>query len=134
MLNKTVSLSEFLEKIQNKPRYVRFQILCLTVLACMFLIISLWVVSLKHSLSGAAEKTNQSIGKIKEEIKKETPSLKEVFRASISAFFEKSSLLEEEKILEENQLEPAQKVEPAQKDEGVFKKRTIKPAKLPLAD
>ncbi|PIV10432.1 MAG: hypothetical protein COS49_00535 [Candidatus Portnoybacteria bacterium CG03_land_8_20_14_0_80_41_10] len=123
-----MSLSKFLEKIQNKPRYIRFQILCLTVFACMFLIVSLWVVSLKHSLPGTAEKTNQSIGKIKEEIGKETPSLKEIFQASIGVFFEKNSLLEEETVSGESQPEPAQK------DEDIFEKRTIKPAKLPLSD
>jgi hypothetical protein len=123
-----VSFNEFLEKIQNKPRYIRFQILCLTVFACMFLIVSLWIISLKHSLPGTAEKTSQSIGKAKEEIKKETPSLKEIFQASIGAFFEKNSLLEEEKISGENHLEPAQK------DEDILGKKTIEPAKLPLVD
>jgi hypothetical protein len=120
-----VSLNEFLEKIQKKPRYIRFQILWLTVLVCMFLIGSLWVISLKYSLPDIAEKASQSLGEIKKEVKKEIPSLGEIFRASIGAFFEKNSLPEEENISEESQLTP-------QAIEDALGERTIKPSKLPL--
>jgi len=120
-----VSLNEFLEKIQKKPRYIRFQILWLAVFICMFLIGSLWVISLKHSLPGTAEKTSQPLGEMKKEVEKEIPSLGEIFRASIGAFFEENNLPEEENISEESQLTP-------QAIEDALGGQTIKPAKLPL--
>ncbi|NQV00781.1 MAG: hypothetical protein HQ537_01505 [Parcubacteria group bacterium] len=107
-------LLDFLEKIQKKPRYVRIQILWLAVFVCMCLIFFLWVVSLKSSLMVADEVSQTST-----ETKKETTSLKNAFKASIGAFFEKD--LEEELEQSDNQIEPERKSE------------KIKPIKLPLS-
>ena len=109
-----MSLINFIQKIQRKPRYVRLQILWLAVFICMFFIISIWIVSLKYSLPEAtAEKTEGPL----EKIKKEAPSLKETLKASIGAFFEEN-LESQEKSIEQVSKEP----------------REIKPAKLPLAE
>ena len=119
-----MSLIDFIQKIQKRPRYLRLQILWLTVLVSMIFIVSLWVVSLKYSLPMTAEKTKTS-GEIQPfaEIKKELPSLKEAFKASIGAFFEKDLEEEFEKLeSQEENIEQAPK-EPTK----------IKPAKLPLS-
>lgn len=119
-----MSLIDFIQKIQKKPRYLRLQILWLAVFVCMLVIVSLWIVSLKSSLPKTAEKveTAEEISQPFEEIKKEMPSLKEVFKASIGAFFEKD--LEEE--LKELESQP-EDVEDFEKE-----LEKIKPAKLPL--
>lgn len=117
-----MSLSNLLEKIQNKPRYIRIQILCLAVFVSMIFVFSLWVVSLKYSMPSSAEKTaeenSQSLGEAEESL-----SLKEAFQASIGAFF--GDDLEE--ALEElnNQEEELKEIE---KDSD-----KIKPVKLPLS-
>jgi len=85
----------------------------------MIFIVSLWVVSLKSSLPETAKEIKKPL----EELKNETPSLKEVFKASIGAFFEKD--LEEELEKLESQEE---NIEQASKEP-----REIKPAKLPLS-
>jgi len=105
-----MSLINFIQKIQRKPRYVRLQILWLAVFICMFFIASLWIVSLKYSLPDTTIKKT-------DEIKKETFSLKESFKASIGAFFEKD-LESQEETIEQVPKEP----------------REIKPAKLPLTE
>ncbi len=111
-----MSLLDFLEKIQQKPRYVRIQILCLAVFIFMFFIVSIWVISLKGSFSTTAEKEGTPL----DEIKKGMPSFKETLKASIGAFFEKD--LEEELEQLDNQIEPEKKPE------------KIKPIELPLSD
>ena len=80
-----MSLIDFIQKIQKKPRYLRLQILWLAVFVSMILIVSLWVVSLKSSLPETAEGIKEPL----EKLGKEVPSLKEAFKAIISAFFEK---------------------------------------------
>lgn len=108
-----MSLIDFIQKIQRKPRYFRLQVLWLAVFICMFFIVSIWIVSLKHSLSDVvAEKDKGPL----EKMKNEAPSLKKTLKASIGAFFEENLESREENI-EQASKEP----------------REIKPAKLPLA-
>ena len=116
-----MSLINFIQKIQQKPRYVRLQILWLAVFICMFFIVSLWIVSLKYSLPDAtAKKTEGPL----EGLKRETLSLKETFKASIGAFFEKDLEKEFENL--ENQEKSTNQLPK--------ESREIKPAKLPLAE
>ncbi len=82
-----MSLINFIQKIQKKPRYIRLQILWLAVFVSMVFIVSLWVVSLKSSLPETAEEIKEPL----EKLGKEVPSLKEAFKASIGAFFEKAT-------------------------------------------
>ena len=114
-----MSLIDFIQKIQKKPRYLRLQILCLAVFVSMIFIVSLWVVSLKSSLPETTKEAKKPL----EELGKEVPSLKEAFKASIGAFFEED--LEEEFEKLESQEE---NIEQAPKEST-----KIKPAKLPLS-
>lgn len=115
-----MSLIDFIQKIQKKPRYIRLQILWLVVSICMVFIVSLWVVSLKSSLP----ETTKEIKKPLEELGKEAPSLKEALKASIGAFFENDLEEEfEEMESQEKSIEQAAQKEP----------REIKPVKLPLS-
>jgi len=113
-----MSFIDFIQKLQNKPHYLRVQILWLSVVLVMTIIISLWVVSLKYSFPEANQKEELELTKSFEEIKQKTPSLKEVFKASIGAFFKDDldSKDIEEKFIESNKLEK------------------ILPARLPLSD
>lgn len=124
-----MSLADFIEKIQKKPRYIRIQVLWLAVFVCMFFIVSLWVVSMKSPLAEKNKQKTEKLGEISqplEEIKKEIPSLKEAFRASIGAFFEKD--LEEEIEKADNQPEEINQEINQMKEEP----EKIQPAKLPL--
>jgi hypothetical protein len=128
-----VSFIDFLEKIQKKPRHIRFQILWLTVFICMVLIGSLWILSLKYSMIASVGETSQALKESEQKIEEGVPSLGEVFRASLNAFFEKSSLLEEE-INKEKELLGENESDFFQTTETTFEKRTIKPARLPLEE
>jgi len=103
-LNFKMSLIEFIQKLQDKPRHVRIQILWLSVFVSMIIIISLWVISLKDSLSDKAEEKKsdelvQSLNKAKEQI----PSLIDSFKASIGSFFEKEIEIESEQPIQVKQ-------------------------------
>jgi hypothetical protein len=96
----------------------------------MLIIVSLWVVSLKYFLptnqeSEATGEISQSL----EKIKKETPSLKEAFKASIGAFFEKDLEEELKESVDQTQLNNLEE------DIIQFEKKleVILPAKLPLS-
>ena len=114
-----MSLIEFIQKLQNKPRHIRSQILYLSVFVSMIMIVSLWIFSLKHSLSSNVDKIEekksdelaQSFNKAKEQL----PSLIDIFKEGIGSFFEKD--IEIKEIIEQ--------VEPEEED--------IIPAKLPLS-
>lgn len=106
-----MSLIDFIQKIQAKPRPVRVAILYLSVFVSMLIIVPLWLVSFHHEPSEP---------KIEEELPDlDIPSLTESLKSSISAFFEKDLIIEE--LEEESQAEEL---------EG---NRKIKPAELPLA-
>ncbi|MEA2113148.1 MAG: hypothetical protein U9P63_00610 [Patescibacteria group bacterium] len=136
-----MSFIDFVEKIQNKPRYVRIWVLTLFVFVFMFITVSLWVTSLKHSsfktdlaetkedikqgkdkiIGGALSKTNASIAG-----KEKAPSLIGALKASVSAFFENSA----EEVI--NKQEDREKIEePNIKKEDL---NVIKPARLPMSE
>ncbi|OGZ32052.1 MAG: hypothetical protein A3I88_00080 [Candidatus Portnoybacteria bacterium RIFCSPLOWO2_12_FULL_39_9] len=116
---------DFLEKLQNQPKHIRVQILWVSVAVCMFVIISLWVVSLKYSLSVNVEKsqTAENVSLPAQEIKKEIPSLMENLKASLGTFFEEKV----EESTEETEQNVGQKQENTKDNE-----QKIKPAKLPV--
>lgn len=93
----------------------------------MFVIVSLWVVSLKYSLSNNVEKsqTAENVSLPSREIKKEIPSLMESLKASIGAFFEKKVEVEEETEKTEPEIKPKQENIKGEQEE-------VKPAKLPV--
>jgi len=117
-----MSLIDFIQKIQNKPRYVRIQVLWISVFVCMFLILSIWVVSLKYSLSIDDEKDDN-----KKEINNDMLSLKNAFKSSISSFFEK-----ETEEFEQTEFQD----ELNNQDENInetIEPEKLKPTKLPLS-
>jgi len=120
-----MSLINFIQKIQKKPRYLRIQILCLAVFVSMIFIVSIWVVSLKRSLPGVVEKAETPLT----ELRKQVPSLKETLKASIGAFFKDDLEKELEKL--DKQINADNQKEIIEQ----FEKRPekIKPAKLPLS-
>jgi len=123
-----VALIDFIQKIQKKPRYIRIQILWLTVFICMFFIVSLWLVSFKRSLPATTKRTEESSQPF-EEIKKEIPSLKEAFKASIGVFFEKDLAEELEEIENQAELDTQEEAGQPEKESEI-----VKPAKLPISD
>ncbi|MBU1255853.1 hypothetical protein KKE74_00155 [Patescibacteria group bacterium] len=125
-----MSLINFIEKIQQKPRHIRVQILWMSVFVCMLIIISLWVVSFNYdnTLSNENQKASISgeINQSLERAKKEIPSLKEAIKDSVSVFFEKG--LDEE-------LEQLETPSELNESENIFiKTKRVKPNKLPLSD
>jgi len=126
-----MSLINFIEKIQKKPRYVRVQILWFSVIVFMFLIVSFWIVSLRQTLPKTAETKEELV----EEPKENTPTLGETLKASIGGFFKKGGLeevLKSEIEKKEGQMESEKDSDQksGSRPEGVGKE--IKPAKLPL--
>lgn len=103
-----MSFIDFIQKLQKQPRYLRIQILWVSVVLIMAIIISLWVVSLKYSFP----KITPS-----QEIKQKPPSLKEVFKASVGVFFEDDS---DSKDVKQESL-------------NTFQLKKIQPAELPLS-
>jgi hypothetical protein len=115
---------DFIQKIQKKPRYVRIQILWLSVFVLMFLIVSSWVISLKYAISSDNQETESTKGIAQpiEEIKKEIPSLMETIKASVGVFFEDN---------------PEEELEELEQDKEIIQSESetkeIKPKKLPLS-
>ncbi|MFH1551743.1 MAG: hypothetical protein ABIC36_02600 [bacterium] len=126
-----MSLINFIEKIQQKPRYVRIRILWISVFVCMIVVVSAWVFSLKISFSSFNQgiKITNEVSEPLNKIKDDTISLKDAFKASISAFFEKD-LLELETKGQEEQIENQDNNIEENKDSY----EESNPAILPLAD
>ncbi len=120
-----MSLIDFIEKIQQKPRHVRVQILWLSVFISMLIIVSLWVTSFENQKASISGEIDQSLARAKKEI--EIPSLKEALKDIFGVFFEEG--LDQE--LEQLKI-PAKSNQP----ENIILKETetIKPAKLPLSN
>lgn len=118
-----MSLIDFLDKIQRKPRYVRVRLLWTAVFVSMFFVVSIWLVWFNLSLPGASDEG--SLKKISSDkaIKKEGPSLKDILKASLGVFFERD--------LEDK---PEKNRQPETEPEIKRESRKIEPAKLPLSD
>lgn len=125
-----MSLSDFIEKLQNKPWQTRIKILWGAVAISMLVILPLWFFSFKSSLSknGQSKKEdNKEIGELTKSIKeigKEIPSLKKSLQASIGSFFNRSG---EEK---NSSAKPVQSESKSAKETV----EEIQPAKLPLSE
>ena len=78
----------FLEKIQNKPHYIRIQILWILVILVMAIIIFFWIIFLKSSLGlfGNKEKISQeerSIPSLFNTLKEDFSFLKKSLKAEV---------------------------------------------------
>jgi len=85
---------KFLKKLQTKPRYIRIQILWISVILIMLIIFSLWTVYLKSSLSYAEEKTKQEIEKqsvpsLFSSLKNDFSLLKNKLKAGVNGIIQK---------------------------------------------
>ncbi len=121
-----MSLIDFIQKIQKKPRHVRVQFLWLAVFVSMIIIVSLWVVTLKGSLSNKEEETKsdelvESLNDVKEQI----PSLLDSLKANVGSLFEKDVELENQLIKETSPMN--------EEMEQPTRESDIAPGKLPLS-
>lgn len=80
-----MSLIDFIEKLQKKPKYVRNQILWLCVSFCMIFVVGIWFVTFKKSISNQAVETEEKTISIKESLKANVKSLFESVQVEESA-------------------------------------------------
>lgn len=93
-----MSLINFIEKLQKKPKHIRTQIMWLCVSVCMIVVVGIWLITLKHSFSNVAGDD----GTI-EEVSGQFRSIKDSLKANVGSFFEEEDVVEEikEEIVEE---------------------------------
>lgn len=127
-----MSLVDFIEKLQNKPRQTRVKILWLAVAISMLIILPLWFFSFKSSLSKTSGQTkkedNKEIGELTKSIKeigKEIPSLKKSLQASIGSFFQRT-----DSQTKNSSAKPLQSENKSAEQAG----ENLQPAKLPLSE
>jgi len=118
-----MSLIDFVQKIQKKPRRVRIQFLWASVFICMFFVTSIWVVSLKYSLSIEDNNKKEDIS-----ISDDMISLKDAFKASISAFFKKETKDNSEQVEIKTEIENKNEIR-----NEINESNEAKPARLPLS-
>ncbi|OGZ33965.1 MAG: hypothetical protein A2Y98_00625 [Candidatus Portnoybacteria bacterium RBG_19FT_COMBO_36_7] len=122
----TMSLGDYLEKIQNKPRPVRVIIMWVGVAIFMTFFLILWVATIGSESSGQSAKDLASEYQFEQQVqsfseaKEEIPSLWQSLKASISGLFES--------VNEEIDKEPETNIEvvPQTSDE-----KTVPPSVLP---
>ncbi len=77
----------FVEKLQNKPRFIRIQVLWISVILVMIIIISIWLVHLKSSLrfseSDQGQAQERSIPSLFGTIKEDFSILKKSLQAGV---------------------------------------------------
>ncbi len=79
---------QFLKKLQTKPRYVRVQILWISVILIMIIVFSFWVMHLNSSLGSGPQKTKaelekQSVPSLFSSLKNDILLIKEKLKASV---------------------------------------------------
>ncbi|MBI4708646.1 MAG: hypothetical protein HY764_00340 [Candidatus Portnoybacteria bacterium] len=112
-----MSLSDYLEKLQNKPKPVRVLILWISVSACMIVILSFWVASLtsnmpsqnlsKKEAGDQSSQNTQSLSDIKEQI----PTLWQSLKASFNGIFESAQKETQEATQEQEKEWPKIEIE-----------------------
>lgn len=87
-------LIDFLEKLQDKPKHVRQQILWVAVFVCMLAIFIFWVYSLKFSLRDSAKEaakidliSNEAIDSAKK-MQEEWQATKKEIKSNLPSVFE----------------------------------------------
>ncbi len=103
---------KFIEKLQNKPRFIRVQILWISVILTMIVIVSIWLSLLKFSLG--------VIG-IETEISQE--------KQSVPALF--TTLKQDFSLLKKNLQAGVEEMVRKKEKEGNFEVEITKPSKLP---
>lgn len=96
--------SKLVKKVQDKPSYIRVQILWVSVTIAMIVIFSLWLINMKSNVISSFDKTEKQIEETK--LPSLFSSLKETVSNAIDSFRKK----EEREPVEENEedaVEPA---------------------------
>lgn len=88
-----MSFSDFLEKMQHKPRYARARMVWLCVIVSMSLVISVWVLTIKNSLSfnnnpNLSDDAANSLQLIKKK-SEQIPSLMNSLKTGVKSLFDK---------------------------------------------
>ena len=96
-----MSLIDYIEKLQQKPKHVRTRIMWLCVAVSMAIVIGIWLLTLKHSFPD----TTESIIEEEDEIR----SIKDSLKANLGSFFEEEEEPETVEIPEE---EPVKTIQP----------------------
>jgi len=120
-----MSLSDFLEKLQNKPRPVRVFILWTSVAVCMTVLLVFWVGSLEPN-QGQTQINDQAKSREFESltsIKKEIPTLWQGLKAGIGNLFKS-----EPDYSQDRQTQPDIKIE---SDNQPDQQNQVPPAELP---
>lgn len=73
-----MSIIDFIEKLQKKPKHVRQQIMWVAVVVCMIIIFALWIFSLKYSLRKSADQESKSM--IPEEVSNSVQKMQEQWK------------------------------------------------------
>lgn len=90
-----MSLTDFIEKLQRKPRHIRVQILWLAVFISMIIIGSLWLISFKYSLEKTQSPAlSEEVSGSLEGFKGQIPHVKENL-GTLKNLFEESTSQEE---------------------------------------
>ena len=125
-----MNLSDYLEKLQNKPRHVRVFILWVSVAISMTIVLALWIWSLEGLSESGPEKISQSENQKTEsltELKKEIPSLWQSLKASVSDILQ---TIEKESETKDDLSKPEQQnIEPELP--STINQEAIPPTKLP---
>lgn len=81
---------DFIENLQGKPRHVRVRIMIFAVAICMLVIVLLWLISLRNTLSRNIEApaVQQEISDSLKDIKEQMPAVKPDLNAGIGSLFE----------------------------------------------
>lgn len=94
----------FIKKLQNKPRYIRVQVLWISVILIMSIIVFIWLIFLNYSLKNSESKQKSL------EAKHSTPSLFGTLKEDFS-FFKKNLQAGVRKIIESSNKETEFEVE-----------------------
>jgi len=83
-----VSLIDFIEKLQQKPRHVRVQIMWVSVIVCMTAIFGLWLWSLQNDMTSVARSAQTQNGyQNLTQLKQDLPSLWQSLGAGVGNVF-----------------------------------------------
>ena len=132
-----MSLIDFIEKLQKKPKQARIQILYLAVFVSMMIIFSFWLISFKYSIKKATQETPllpEEVSRPAQEMNFKKLPLMRNMEASLQGLFEKPNNQGESPFKLEESLQSSENINPLNLSKGVFLEKEIPAAKLPTTD
>lgn len=99
-----MSLGDFIEKIQHKPKHTRMQILWLCVIVCMVMVVAVWFSTLDNALL-FDELSSNNEESIKEVFTEEIPSVKDSLGASVKSLFDTFGDIDKNDIEVQNEVQ-----------------------------